>query len=165
MKFGGRTEGGSFQFSHHLRGRDTKKQSRTVVRSAEAPLHLTANLGFRASSDRVKIDILANHSLSHSTLARQSTWSVEERRARSCGHRMAHRKWEETKQLPSMLTGPAVPGSCLVSIHFLLAILCPQAAHQRRLMEAESFFKCLNGFMCLTFEILHTVCVVLNRPV
>ena len=25
------------------------------------------------------------------------------------------------------LAGPAVPGSCLVSFHFLLAILCPQA--------------------------------------
>ena len=36
-----------------------------------------------------------------------------------CGHRMAHRKWKETKQLPSMLPGPAVPGCCLVSFYFL----------------------------------------------
>ena len=42
---------------------------------------------------------------------------------------MAHRKWKETKQLPSLLPGPAVPGSCLVSFHFLWAILCPQAVH------------------------------------
>ena len=36
---------------------------------------------------------------------------------------MAHRKWKETKQRPSMLPGPAVPGSCLVSFHILWAIL------------------------------------------
>ena len=32
---------------------------------------------------------------------------------------LPHRKWKETKQHPSMLPGPAVPGSCLVSFHFL----------------------------------------------
>ena len=37
--------------------------------------------------------------------------------------RMAHRKWRATKQQPSMLPGPAVPGSCLVSFHILWAIL------------------------------------------
>ena len=37
--------------------------------------------------------------------------------------RMAHRKWKETKQQPSMLPGPAVPGSCLVSFHILWDIL------------------------------------------
>ena len=36
---------------------------------------------------------------------------------------MAHRKWKETMQLPSMFPGPAVPGSCLVSFHILQAIL------------------------------------------
>ena len=45
----------------------------------------------------------------------------------ACGHRMSHRKWKETKQQPSMLPGPAVPGCSLVSFHFLWAILCPQA--------------------------------------
>ena len=40
---------------------------------------------------------------------------------------LPHRKWKEFKQQPSMLPGPAVPGSCLVSFHFLWAILCPQA--------------------------------------
>ena len=39
------------------------------------------------------------------------------------GHRMAHRKLKDTKQKPSMLPGPAVPGCCLVSFHFLCAIL------------------------------------------
>ena len=43
---------------------------------------------------------------------------------------LPHRKWKETKQQPSMLPGPAVPGCCLVSFHFLWAILCPQAVHQ-----------------------------------
>ena len=42
---------------------------------------------------------------------------------------MAHRKRKETKQQPSMLPGPAVPVCCLVSFHFLWAILCPQAVH------------------------------------
>ena len=37
--------------------------------------------------------------------------------------RMAHRKWKETKQLPSMLPGPAVLVSCLVSFHIRWAIL------------------------------------------
>ena len=38
---------------------------------------------------------------------------------------MAHRKWKETKQQPSLLPGPAVPGYCLVSFYFLWAILWP----------------------------------------
>ena len=46
--------------------------------------------------------------------------------ATACGHRMAHRKWKETKQQPSMLPGPAMPGCSLVSFHFLWDILCPQ---------------------------------------
>ena len=37
--------------------------------------------------------------------------------------RMAHRKWKEFKQQPSMLPGSAVPGCCLASFHFLWAIL------------------------------------------
>ena len=44
---------------------------------------------------------------------------------------MAHRKWKESKQQPSMLPGPAVPGCCLFSFHFLWAILCPQAVDER----------------------------------
>ena len=35
---------------------------------------------------------------------------------------MAHRKWKYIKQQPSMLPGPAVPGSCLASFHFRWAI-------------------------------------------
>ena len=35
---------------------------------------------------------------------------------------MSHRKWKEVKRQPSMLPGPAVPVSCLVSFHFLWAI-------------------------------------------
>ena len=48
----------------------------------------------------------------------------------ACRHRMAHRKWKESKQLPSMLPGTAAPGCCLVSFHFLWAILCPQAVQR-----------------------------------
>ena len=35
---------------------------------------------------------------------------------------MAHRKWKESKQQPSMLPDPAVPGCFLISFHFLWAI-------------------------------------------
>ena len=35
---------------------------------------------------------------------------------------MAHRKWKEIELQPSMLPGPAVPGSCLASFHFRWAI-------------------------------------------
>ena len=35
---------------------------------------------------------------------------------------VAHRKWKESKQHPSMLPGPAVPSCCLSSFHFLWAI-------------------------------------------
>ena len=53
----------------------------------------------------------------------------------ACGRRMAHRKWKETKQLPIMLPGPAVPGFSLVSFHFLWANLCPQAVHAVYIQE------------------------------
>ena len=48
-------------------------------------------------------------------------------RSTTCRHGIAHRKWKENKQQP----GTAEPGNrlgcCLVSFHFLWAILCPQA--------------------------------------
>ena len=53
--------------------------------------------------------------------------ALESDRCTACVHRIYHRKWKETKQLPSMLPGPAVPGCCLVSFYFLWAILCTQA--------------------------------------
>ena len=40
---------------------------------------------------------------------------------------MAHRKWKETKQQPSLSPGLAVHVCSLDSFHFLWAILCPQA--------------------------------------
>ena len=56
------------------------------------------------------------------------TLNVPSHELRRSGHRMAHRKWKETKQQPSMLPcTTAVPGCSLVSFHFLWAILCPQA--------------------------------------
>ena len=41
----------------------------------------------------------------------------------SCSGRPTGNGKKETKQQPSMLHGPAVPGSCLVSFHILWAIL------------------------------------------
>ena len=42
-----------------------------------------------------------------------------------CTGWMAHRKWKEIEQQPSMLPGLAVPGCCLVSFYILWAILRP----------------------------------------
>ena len=49
---------------------------------------------------------------------------------------MSHRKWKYTKQEPSMLHGPAVPGCCLISFHFLWAIypIRPVQYHKSRKM-------------------------------
>ena len=40
-----------------------------------------------------------------------------------CGHRMAHRKWRETKLQPGTAGPGSMLGCCLVSFHFLWAIL------------------------------------------
>ena len=50
---------------------------------------------------------------------------------------MAHRKQKETKQQPSLLPGPAVPGCSLVSFHFLWAILCPQAVQHQPTLQGN----------------------------
>ena len=45
----------------------------------------------------------------------------------ACGHRIAHRKWKDTKLQPG-IAGPGNRlGCCFISFHFLRAILCPQA--------------------------------------
>ena len=44
-----------------------------------------------------------------------------------CGHRMAHRKWRETKLHPDTAGPGSMLGWCLISFNFLWAILCPQA--------------------------------------
>ena len=58
--------------------------------------------------------------------------------------RMAHRKRKETKQLPSLLPGPVVPGSSLVSFHILWAILSTGTVevggHLRR--QKEVYCRC-----------------------
>ena len=41
--------------------------------------------------------------------------------------RMAHRKWKEIKQQPRTAGPGNMLGCCLLSFHFLWAILCPQA--------------------------------------
>ena len=71
---------------------------------------------------------LANtYSLAVTTNVRRS-WKFQ--RATACGHRITHRKWKETKLHP----GTAGPGNrlgfCIVSFHFLWAILCPQAVQR-----------------------------------
>ena len=45
----------------------------------------------------------------------------------ACGHGMAYRKWKETKVHPGTAGPGNMLGCRLVSFHFLLAILCPQA--------------------------------------
>ena len=48
-------------------------------------------------------------------------------RCTACGHRMAHRKWKETKLQPGTAGPRNLLGCCLVSFHILWSILCPQA--------------------------------------
>ena len=45
---------------------------------------------------------------------------------------MAHRKWRETKQEQGTAGPGNMLGSCLISFHFLWAILCPQSVHLLR---------------------------------
>ena len=45
----------------------------------------------------------------------------------ACGHRMAYRKWKETKVQPGTAGPGNMLGCSLVSFHFLWAILCPLA--------------------------------------
>ena len=48
-------------------------------------------------------------------------------RSTACGHRMAHRKWKDTKLQPGTAGPGNMIGCCLFSFHILWAILCPQA--------------------------------------
>ena len=45
----------------------------------------------------------------------------------ACGHRMAYRKWRETKVQPGTAGPGNMPGCSLVSFLFRWAMLCPQA--------------------------------------
>ena len=58
----------------------------------------------------------------------------------ACGHRMAHRKWKETKQKPGTSGAGNMLGSCLVSFHFLWAILCLQAVHYQMIERKYYMF-------------------------
>ena len=49
----------------------------------------------------------------------QNLWVVHWNLCTACGHRMAHRKWKETKQQPGTAGPGNILGSCLVSFHFL----------------------------------------------
>ena len=66
---------------------------------------------------------------------------------------MAHRKWKEIKQQPSMLPGPDVPVCCLVYFHFMRAIYpihpvelvedCPRRQHV--LCVRLHLYACVSG--------------------
>ena len=49
---------------------------------------------------------------------------VDDQESVPCAATMAHRKWKETKQQPGTAGPGNMLGSCLVSFHFLWAILC-----------------------------------------
>ena len=55
--------------------------------------------------------------------------------------RMANTKWKETKQQLSMLPGPAEPGCCLVSFHFLWAILSTSTVYQSNIKGPNILLK------------------------
>ena len=66
----------------------------------------------------------------------------------ACGHRMAHRKWKETKQQPSMLPGPDVPGCSLIFFYFLWAIPCPQAVLVGKPKQYVKYVSKVHGQLC-----------------
>ena len=51
-------------------------------------------------------------------------------RTTACGHRIAHRKWKETKLQPGTAGPGNMLGCCTISFHFRWAILCPQAVER-----------------------------------
>ena len=55
----------------------------------------------------------------------------------ACGHRIDHRKWKETKLQPGTAGPGNMLGCCLVSFHFMWAILCPQAVHAKKSSEVD----------------------------
>ena len=65
------------------------------------------------------------HQDSHARQVAPHRHGVRDQAYTVCGRRMAHRKWKETKQ-QSGTAGPGnMFGCCLVSFHFLWAILWP----------------------------------------
>ena len=62
---------------------------------------------------------------------------ADDAQATACGHRIAHRKWKETKLHPGT-DGPGNRlGFCLVSFNFLWAILCPQAVRTIMVLQCQ----------------------------
>ena len=47
----------------------------------------------------------------------------------ACGHRIAHKKWKETKLQPGTAGQGIMLGCCLVSFHFLWAVLNSSTVH------------------------------------
>ena len=72
-------------------------------------------------------------------LMAKKNWSLEKNLIERL-HRMLSRKWRETKQQPSLLPGPAVPGCCLVFLHFLCYVLCSPSICLKRI---DSPFSCV----------------------
>ena len=62
---------------------------------------------------------------SQSPRGRMPPLTCERRSNTVCAHRMAHRSWRETKLLPGTAGPGNMLGCCLVSFHFLRAILRP----------------------------------------
>ena len=78
----------------------------------------------------------------------------------ACGHRIAHKKWKETKLQPGTAGPGNRLGSCLVSFHFLWAILCPQAVHWRIVILSKSTSRCEQSRKVQKGEI----CQLVPRP-
>ena len=61
--------------------------------------------------------------------------------------RLPHRKWKETKQQPGTAGPGNMLGCCLVSFHFLSAILCPQAV-----IEYVAHMICMVNLIVLSYN-------------
>ena len=121
----------SFCPSSHSSGQTSSLQSTRVAYSDHSSLYVVLEVPSQLTMGQTEQSL---------------TCSIMEKPHTACGHRMAHRKWKQTKQKPSLLPGPAVPGCSSVYFHFLWAILCPQAVvtvWDRDLRWAKAIFNIL----------------------
>ena len=66
--------------------------------------------------------------------------------------RMSHRKWKETKQLPGTAESGNMLGCCLVSFHFLWAILSTSTVY------GSSLVRSILMNLCCQHDFIHTNC-------
>ena len=70
---------------------------------------------------------------------------------------LPHRKWKYIKQQPSTLPGPAVPGCCLVSFHFLWGKLSTRTVVLTLKPRIVAIVHTVHTLFCLTLYLVATL--------